>query len=48
MAVAPPGVKLKLKAATPALEGVDEDAFAVFRPDRTSLAGHEELGWLWS
>jgi hypothetical protein len=48
MAVAPPGVKLKLQAATPALKGVDEDAFAVFRPDRTNLTGHEVLGWLWS
>ena len=48
MAVAPPGVKLKLQAATPALEGVDVDAFAVFRPDRTNLTGHEVLGWLWS
>ena len=48
MAVAPPGAKLKLQAATPALEGVDVDAFAVFRPDRTNLTGHEVLGWLWS
>ena len=48
MAVAPPGVKLKLQAATPALEGVDEDAFTVLRPDRTNLTGHEVLGWPWS
>jgi hypothetical protein len=44
MAVAPPGVELKLEAADLALKGVDKDAFALLGPDRTRLFRHDTLG----
>jgi hypothetical protein len=43
VAVAPPGIELELQAALPALEGVNEDAFAVLRPDRAGLSCHDTL-----